>query len=434
MRVPYSILLYLLMPLVLLHLFWRGFRQHGYWRRVHERFGLVRRRPNGIAVWVHAVSVGESLAALPLVRRLLERYPPGSVLVTTTTPSGSERVQAAFGDRVVHAYAPYDLPGAVNRFLRRMQPRRVIVMETELWPNLFHALARRRVPIVIANARLSPRSMGRYRRIRALTAETLSHCTAVAAQSPADAERFRSLGADPARVHVLGNLKFDLEMPEDMVAAGRTLRARWGEARPVWIAASTHEGEEDAALRAHRILLARFRQAVLILVPRHPQRFDAVARLAADSGLRTVRRSAITVAAAADSHPAPAPEEAQALEQAQVLVGDSMGELPMYFGASDIAFVGGSLVEVGGHNVLEPAALGLPVLFGPYMFNFEQARALLLEHQAARQIDGLLQLEPVLSRLFQDPQQRAAMGKAGREVLQANRGALQRLMNLIENS
>ncbi len=424
MRLLYSTLLYLLMPLMLLHLAWRGFRQHGYWRRIHQRFGLVRRQPHGIAVWVHAVSVGESLAALPLVRRLLERYPPQSVLVTTTTPAGSERVQAAFGDRVVHAYAPYDLPGAVNRFLRRVQPRRVIVMETELWPNLFHALARRRVPIVIANARLSPRSMGRYRRIRALTAEALSHCTAVAAQSEADAGRFRSLGADPARVHVLGNLKFDLEMPEDMVAAGRVLRTRWGEARPVWIAASN-----PSVLPTWTIW-----QALLILVPRHPQRFDAVARLASDSGLHSVRRSAITVAAAADSRPAPAPGEAQALTQAQVLVGDSMGELPMYFGAADVAFVGGSLVEVGGHNVLEPAALGLPVLFGPYMFNFEQARALLLEHQAAREIEGLLQLEPAVSRLFQDPQQRAAMGKAGREVLQANRGALQRLLNLIENS
>jgi 3-deoxy-D-manno-octulosonic-acid transferase len=434
MRILYSALLYLLMPVVLLHLFWRGFGQRAYWRRIHERFGWVRRRPHGVAVWVHAVSVGESVAALPLVRQLLERYPPGSVLVTSTTPSGSERVLAAFGDRVVHAYAPYDLPGAVARFLRRIQPRRVIVMETELWPNLFHALARRRVPIVIANARLSPRSMGRYRRIRGLTAEALSHCTAVAAQSPADAERFRSLGADPGRVHVLGNLKFDLEMPEDLVAAGRMLRARWGETRPVWIAASTHEGEEEAALRAHRILLARFRQALLILVPRHPQRFDAVARLAADSGLRSVRRSAITVTVAADSAPAPAPADAEALQQAQVLVGDSMGELPMYFGASDVAFVGGSLVEVGGHNVLEPAALGLPVLFGPYMFNFEQARTLLLEHHAARQLDGLLQLEPAVSRLFLDPALCEAMGKAGRDVLQSNRGALQRLLGLIENS
>lgn len=420
MRLVYSALLYLLTPLVLLHLLWRGVREPGYWRRVPERFGFVARRPEGFAVWVHAVSVGESVAALPLVRRLLERNPPGSVLVTTTTPSGAERVRAAFGDRVIHAYVPYDLPGAVARFLDRARPRRAIVMETELWPNLYRALARRHVPIVIANARLSPRSVGRYLRVRGLASGTLAHCAAIAAQSTADAERFRMLGAEPGRVHVLGNLKFDLEMPREQVAAGRALRVRWGVARPVWIAASTHEGEEAAALRAHRILLARYREAVLILVPRHPQRFDAVARLAAESGLRSVRRSAIT----AD----------MPLDTLQVLVGDSMGELPLYFGGADVAFVGGSLVEVGGHNVLEPAALGVPVVFGPYMFNFEQARALLLEHGAARQIDGVLQLEPAVSKLFHEPAQRDAMGRAGREVLQANRGALDRLMGLIENS
>jgi 3-deoxy-D-manno-octulosonic-acid transferase len=420
MRLVYSALLYLLTPLVLLHLLWRGLREPGYWRRVPERFGFVARRPEGAAVWVHAASVGEVVAALTLIKRLVERNAPGSVLVTTTTPSGAERVRAALGDRVAHAYAPYDLPGAVARFLDRARPRRAIVMETELWPNLYRALARRHVPIVIANARLSPRSMGRYLRVRALARETLSHCAAIAAQSAADAERFRALGAEPARVHMLGNLKFDLEMPEEAVAAGRALRARWGAARPVWIAASTHEGEEAAALSAHRILLARYREAVLILVPRHPQRFDAVARLAEDSGLRCVRRSAIAAGTPLDTM--------------QVLVGDSMGEMPLYFGGADVAFVGGSLVEVGGHNVLEPAALGLPVLFGPHMFNFEQARALLLERGAGRQVEGALQLEPAVAKLFHEPAQREAMGRAGREVLQANRGALDRLMGLIENS
>lgn len=293
MRLLYSTLLYLLMPLVLLHLLWRGVAERGYWQRLHERFGFVRARPDGVAAWVHAVSVGEAVAALPLVRRLLEQSGPQSVLVTTATPAGAERVRAAFGDRVLHAYAPFDLPDAVARFLRRVPPRRMIVMETELWPNLFAALARARVPIVIANARLSPRSVGRYRRLRRLAAGTLARCAAIAAQSEADAERFRAIGADPARVHVLGNLKFDLEMPEEAVAAGRRLRGRWDADRPVWIAASTHEGEEEAALRAHRILLARLRDAVLILVPRHPQRFDAVARLVEASGLRAARRSAL---------------------------------------------------------------------------------------------------------------------------------------------
>ena len=420
MRLLYSTLLYLLTPLVLLHLLWRSVAERGYRERLAERFGFVRARPQGVATWVHAVSVGEALAALPLVRRLLEQSGPQSVLVTTATPAGAERVRAEFGDRVLQAYAPFDLPGVVARFLARVRPRRMIVMETELWPNLFAALAGARVPIVIANARLSPRSVGRYRRVRALAAATLARCTAIAAQSEADAQRFRDIGADPARVHMLGNLKFDLEMPEERVAAGRELRQRWGAARPVWIAASTHEGEEEAALRAHRILLARLRNAVLVLVPRHPQRFEAVARLVEESGLRSARRSAL--------------RDETNLDGIQVLLGDSMGEMPLYFGAADVAFVGGSLVEVGGHNMLEPAALGLPVLFGPCTFNFEQASALLLERGAARRIDGVLDLEPALSKLFHEPQLRERMGQAGREVLDANRGALDRLMNLIENS
>lgn len=436
MRLLYSVLLYLLMPVVLLRLLWRGVAQRDYWKRIPERFGFVPRVPGGVAVWVHAVSVGESLAALPLIRRLLDEH-PRAVLVTTTTPTGSERVRAALGDRVLHTYAPYDLPGSVARFLRRVQPTRVVVMETELWPNLFAALARRRAPIVIANARLSPRSFAGYRRVRGFARDTLAHCAAIAAQTEADAERFRAIGAEPSRVHVLGNLKFDLEMPEALVRAGQALRQRWGAARPVWIAASTHEGEEEAALRAHRILLKRYPQAVLVLVPRHPQRFDGVARLVEKSGLRYARRSALALPAPFQGErgkAAPPDAAAPALGGAQVLLGDSMGELPMYLGAADIAFVGGSLVEVGGHNVLEPASLGLPVLFGPHMFNFEQARALLLESGAARQVPDMLGLEPALAALLQDAPAREAMGRAGREVLRANRGALQRLVGLIENS
>lgn len=425
MRLLYSLLLYLVTPLLLLRLFWRGLKQRDYWRRIPERFGFVPRIPEGVAVWVHAVSVGESLAALPLIRRLLVEH-PGSILVTTTTPTGSERVRSALGDRVFHTYVPYDLPDAVARFIGRVQPRRVVVMETELWPNLFRALKRRRVPIVIANARLSPRSFAGYGRVPGFARATLADCTAIAAQSEMDAERFRAIGADPARVHMLGNLKFDLEMPEDLLKAGSVLRWRWGAKRPVWIAASTHEGEEDAALRAHRILLKRFDDAVLILVPRHPQRFDAVARLLEKSAMPFARRSAMQLT----ETPPPLAD----LSHVQVFLGDSMGELPLYLGASDVAFVGGSLAEVGGHNVLEPASIGLPVLFGPHMFNFEQARALLLERKAARQVDSLLGLEPALAALFQDPAARQAMGQAGRQVLSTNRGALHRLVGLIENS
>lgn len=417
MRLLYSALLYLATPLVLARLLWRGLRQPEYWQRIGERFGFVPRSGHGVAVWVHAVSVGEAMAALPLVRALVEKYPPRSVLVTTTTPTGSERVRAALGDKVLHTYTPYDLPDVVARYLARMRPRRVIVMETELWPNLFRQLARDRVPIVVANARLSPRSFANYLRIRRSMKGILADCTMIAAQSEPDAQRFRRLGADPARVQVLGNLKFDQELPQAQFAAGQQWRQAWGAGRPVWIAASTHEGEEDIVLRAHARLLERAPKALLLLVPRHPQRFAAVEQLCEKSGLRFARRSALELPAA--------------LEGVQVLLGDSMGELAAYFGASDVAFVAGSLVAVGGHNVLEPAAAGLPVLFGPHMFNFEQARAVLLDAGAARQIASGEALAPAVAELLADPARRESMGRAGRAVMAANRGALQRLLALL---
>ncbi|MEQ1439260.1 lipid IV(A) 3-deoxy-D-manno-octulosonic acid transferase [Fontimonas sp. SYSU GA230001] len=418
MRVVYTVLLYLLTPFVLLRLLWRSRELAGYRQRIGERFGLVPRPPQPIAVWVHAVSVGESLAALPLIRALIERHGPGRVLVTTTTPTGSARVCAALGDRIVHVYAPYDLPDVVARFLGRMRPQRVVVMETELWPNLFRALARRRIPLIIANARLSPRSFRGYGRVRGFTASTLADCTRIAAQSEADAQRFRALGAPAERISALGNIKFDQAVPEAQIAAGQALRGRLGAQRPVWIAASTHEGEEDAALAAHRLLLQSRPDALLILVPRHPQRFDAVARLVEKSGLSCTRRSAMDTA-----HPSRlAPH---------VLLGDSMGEMFMYFAAADLAFVGGSLVPVGGHNVLEPAQLGKPVLFGQHMHNFVAARDLLLEAGGGLQIDAA-GLAAVLRSLLADTARREAMGSAARAAVAANRGACDRLLALIE--
>jgi 3-deoxy-D-manno-octulosonic-acid transferase len=415
MRLIYSALLYLLAPFLLLRLCWHGVTGRESWWRIPERFGHVPRPQNGVAVWVHAVSVGESMAALPLIRRLVAMHPPGSVLVTTSTPTGSAQVQAALRGQVQHCYAPYDLPHAVRRFVMRMRPQRVIVMETELWPNLFRALAVRRIPLVIASARLSPRSFAAYRRLRHFTAATLADCALIAAQSEADGGRFIALGAPAARVQVMGNLKFDFEMPAELVTRGRELRQRLGAGRPVWAAASTHEGEDEFALTAHRILLKRFPQALLILVPRHPQRFEAVAKLVERSGLAFSRRSSGEISA-----------------ESPVFLADSMGELPVFLAAADVAFIGGSLVPVGGHNVLEPAVLGIPALFGPHMFNFEHARNLLLSCQAARQIESALDLAPAVTALFSDPAKRAAMGQAGREAVADNRGALERLMKLLE--
>lgn len=417
MRVVYTVLLYLLTPFVLLRLLWRSRELADYRRRIGERFGFVPKPPQPVEVWVHAVSVGESLAALPLIRALIERHGQGRVLVTTTTPTGSARVRESLGDHVVHVYAPYDLPDVIARFVGRMRPRRVVVMETELWPNLFRALARRRIPLLIANARLSPRSFRGYGRVRGFAAATLADCTHIAAQSDTDAQRFRELGAPPARVSTMGNIKFDQAVPEVQVAAGVALRERLGAQRWAWIAASTHEGEEEIVLAAHRQLLQSSPEALLILVPRHPQRFDSVAKLIEKTGLALLRRSQL--------------ETASDPRIASVLLGDSMGEMFMYFAAADVAFVGGSLVTVGGHNVLEPAQIGKPVLFGPHMHNFVAARDLLLDAGGGQQTDadGLV---AALTALLDDGARRSAMGAAAQAAVVANRGARDRLLALIE--
>ena len=411
MRALYTLLLYLITPLVLLRLLWKSRLQPEYRQRIAERFGRVPAAPDGVAVWVHAVSVGESLAALPLIEALIRTHGEGRVWVTTTTPTGSARVSAALGARVRHSYAPYDLPGAVARFLERARPRQVVIMETELWPNLFRAIRRAGLPLFVANARLSPRSFRGYGRLRRSIAGVLADCTEVAAQSEADAQRFRELGAP--RVSVMGNIKFDLSVPEPQLRLGHDWRDRLGQERPVWIAASTHEGEEQAALAAHRVLLESLPEAALILVPRHPQRFADVAGLLDKSGLRWLRRS-----------------QRNPDRQTQVLFGDSMGEMLAYFAAADLAFVGGSLVPVGGHNVLEPAALGLPVLFGPHMHNFVAARDLLLQHDAAQAVDAA-GLALVLRDLFGNPGRRNTMGAAGKAAVEANRGALEKLLRLL---
>lgn len=420
MRWIYTALLYLLTPILVVRLARRGSGTSDHWRRWEERFGWVRPMPGGIAVWVHAVSVGEAIAAQPLIKRLIADHAPGTVLVTTTTQTGSAWVRKTLGDSVRHTYAPHDLPGVIARFLARMQPRQVVVMETELWPNLFHALKRRGIPLIIANARLSPRSFKGYSRVPGFAASTLADCAHIAAQSEVDAERFRALGALTEHVSVMGNIKFDLEVPAEMIQRGHQLRARIGGGHkvPVWIAASTHEGEEETALQAHAKILHVLPQAMLILVPRHPERFDDVSKLVDKSGMFGIRRSALDSASRVPF---------------SVLLGDSMGEMFMYYAAADVAFVGGSLVGIGGHNVLEPAAVGLPVLFGPYMHNFIPARDLLLSCNSAVEVGAETLAHEVL-RLLQDEGKRRECGEAGKFAVQANRGALQKLLSVLAST
>lgn len=413
MRLAYSLLLYLLAPLLWLRLSWQRDEPH----RIPERLGHVPPAAEGMGTWVHAVSVGEVMAAVPLIKALAAKE-PGRVLVTTTTATGSARVRELLGDSVRHCYAPYDLPHAVARFLDVVRPRRAIIMETELWPNLFHALRSRGIPLAIANGRLSPRSFPRYRWFGSAVARVLQDCTLIAAQSEADARRFLALGAPPPRVQVMGNLKFDFDVPAGLVERGRALRQQLGVRRPVWVAASTHDGEEQAAVAAHRLLLAEIPDAVLVVVPRHPQRFEAVARRLRESGLQVVNRSQVG--------------DGMQPISAAVLLGDSMGEMAAYYAAADVAFVGGSLVPVGGHNVLEPAAHGLPVVFGPHMFNFESARELLTGAGAACEITDAAALAPLVLQLLRDDGLRSKMGHAGMAAVDSNRGALSRLLGLLD--
>ncbi|HRZ05179.1 MAG TPA: lipid IV(A) 3-deoxy-D-manno-octulosonic acid transferase [Candidatus Competibacteraceae bacterium] len=415
MRLIYTGLLYLLLPLALLRLYWRGRRDPEHRQRWRERLGWIASLPEPGCLWIHAVSVGEVRAALPLIRALLDRHPEQPLLVTTTTLTGSRQVQEALGDRILHVYAPYDLPGPVARFLRKARPRIAIIMETELWPNLLRQCAVARIPVLIANARLSERSARGYARIRGLTRSILEDVTLIAAQAEADAERFRALGAP--RVEVVGNLKYDLKLPDELLEQGRTLRCeRLSENRPVWIAASTHAGEDEQILEAFAQLRTHWPDLLLLLVPRHPERFDGVAALCQQRGFNVVRRS--------DRQPC-GPETA-------VFLGDSMGELLLFYAAADLAFVGGSLVPTGGHNVLEPALLGLPVLFGPHMFNFTEAGERLLDAKAAVQVTNAAELATAVDRWLADPERRRNAGQRGQAVVERQRGALTTLLRCIE--
>ncbi|MEJ2481407.1 MAG: lipid IV(A) 3-deoxy-D-manno-octulosonic acid transferase, partial [Acidihalobacter sp.] len=402
MRILYSLLLYLLTPLVIARLYWRGRANPDYHRRIAERFAHYPRLPNVPRIWVHAVSVGEVIASTPLIRRLQSEFPGHRILVTTTTPTGSAQVRRLFHDSVDHCYLPYDLPHVVRRFLRKTRPLIAVIMETELWPNLFAACARRDIPLMIANARLSERSARGYARFASLTRRTLWHISHIAAQGKQDAQRFLELGAPSERVQQAGNIKFDISVPEEQVAQGQALREGLG-SRPVWIAASTHAGEDDILLDAHHRLLEKLPDAFLILVPRHPERFDEVAALCREQGLRSMRRS--TGAACAPD--------------TQVLVGDTLGELLALYAAADAAFVGGSLIPIGGHNPLEPAALGLPVLTGPHIFNFNEVYARLFQAGAAVHADDAVAIAAWLEDLLTDDDKRRHIGESGRQVVES---------------
>lgn len=417
LRALYSLVIRLALPISLYYLIWRGLRQDEYFDRWSERFALYRGEPIPDCLWLHAVSVGEVNAAIPLVNALRQAHPQRALLVTTTTPTGSARVRALWGDSVLHVYLPYDLPGAVRHFLEHFHPAIALVMETEIWPNLFAELQRRNVPAIIANARLSERSLKAYRPIAPLVRVTMSTIDHVAAQSEADAGRYRKLGAPADRVHATGNLKYDLPLADHLPGQARAWRASWGGQRPVWIAASTHPEEEAVVLQAHRAVLAAFPDALMLWAPRHPERFGAVATASTRAGLRVATRRNDTLPNA----------------DSEVFVVDTLGELMAFYAAADVAFVGGSLQEVGGHNLLEPAALGVPALVGPHTFNFTEITQLLLDTGAVQRIADATSLGAKLCELLADPEERSRRGEAGRLRIEAERGALARTLELVES-
>lgn len=412
----YTLLLYLIQPLIWIRLWHRGKKLPGYRLRWKERYGYCKGKvvPGGIVL--HSVSVGETLAAIPLVRALQYQYPNIPITVTTMTPTGSERAQSAFGKNVSHVYLPYDLPSAINRFLDTAAPRLMIIMETELWPNIIHILHRRHIPLIIANARLSERSAKRYQKIGKELAELLQKISCIAAQNSEDAERFKALGAKSEQVAVTGSLKFDISVTPELAARAVALRRQWAPHRPVWIAASTHEGEERIILETHRQLLEQFPTLLLILVPRHPERFQSVKELAEKLAFEPLMRSNNQVPSATT----------------QVLIGDTMGELMLLYGIADIAFVGGSLVERGGHNPLEPSAHAIPVIMGPHIWNFKDICGRLEQAQGLITVADQAALCHEMVQLLTDSDLRKYYGLHAVEVLHQNQGALQQLLHIVD--
>ncbi|MEM1173261.1 MAG: lipid IV(A) 3-deoxy-D-manno-octulosonic acid transferase [Pseudomonadota bacterium] len=414
MRFFYNLLAYLATFPYAIYWTIRAVANPSYRPGFRQRFGLGHPKLTQ-SIWVHAVSVGEVVAAEPLIRALLQAYPGRALLVTTVTPTGKARVLSRFGDDVTHSYIPFETPTAVNRFFARTDPSIALILETEIWPNLYQGCGVRGIPLVLVSARISPRSVKSYRKLLPLFRETLSHGIVIAAQSEADADRFISLGASRERTRVTGNIKFDVELDNDVVERGRTFRRETFGVRPVWVAASTHEGEEGQILDAHRALLKLHHDLLLVLVPRHPERFQSVAELVARKHLALVRRT----------------EHRPCEPSTQVFLCDTMGELITMYAACDIAFVGGSLVPIGGHNLLEPGALGLPILTGPHNFNAEDIARQFIDRGACRQVEGKSDLARVVAELLIDEGAAEKLGSASRAIIAENRGSLDQLMSLI---
>lgn len=424
----YRTVLYLGLPLLFLRLLYQALRNKQYIYRISQRFGLNLPMPDekyGIdamasyhgGIWIHAVSVGEVNAATPLINHLLEKYPNYLITVTTMTPTGSERVHKNFGENVIHSYVPYDYPGSVNRFLNAVRPKLAMVMETEIWPNLISECHKRNIPMIYTNVRLSARSHKGYKRFKKLFGPVLNKISRFAVQAQVDAERLFDLGANSASIEVTGSIKFEMTLPASVQEAAQSVRRDLGWERAVLVAGSTHEGEDSKVIDAFLKAKKQISNLLLVLVPRHPERFSTVYRLCNRYECKTLLRSQT---------------KGKIPEDTEIYLADTMGDLALLVAAGDVAFIGGSLAPTGGHNLLEACAAGIVVIFGPHMFNFEEISHLVLSKEAGIQVMDSDELCEVVIKLINDPALRDQYGSRGKELIQENKGALEKILTMVE--
>ena len=414
-RFGYDVLTYLMLPLIALHLLYKSLGDRNYLKRINERFGFNGSPLTEKIIWVHAVSYGEVKAASSLVDRLIKLYPEKQILLTTYTPTGSALIKELFGDTVRHVYLPYDLNGSVLRFFKWANPEISIIIETELWPNFFHYCGKLNVPLVLASACVSDKSIKLYRMLLGLFQEAVSHGIVVGAQTEDEAKKFISMGASKSRTFVTGNIKFDYTLPDGLIKKAIQFKKEFALDREIWVAGSTHKGEEKIILRAHERILETFPDILLIIAPRRPERFQSVLKLIDRNGFSYVSRS----------------QGIPISETTQVILADTLGELPMYYSASSVCFVGGSLFKTGGHNLLEPASLNTPIITGPILYGIEEIANMLQANNALEIIHSSEELCKMVCQLLLDADRHEKMTKAARKVVDKNKGSLEKLIKLI---
>ncbi len=416
MRFIYTCVFYLIIPFIVLRLLWRSIKAPSYRHRWYERFSIYNIKFSTGVVWFHAVSVGEAEALFPLLKQIKLKHPDTKLLITTTTPTGSARVKAVMQDTVSHVYLPYDVPDAICRFMRCFKPRMAVMMETEIWPNIFNYCGDHHIPLYIINARLSEKSSKGYQKISGLIHPALANIKCIATQTNDDASRFISIGADSEKVETLGNIKFDVEITTSTITEGLTIKADLFMDRFVWLIASTHKDEEKIFLDIYKVLKEKIPELLLILVPRHPERFPVVKKLIEKEYLSVATRTLLeTVNTKTD-----------------VYLVDTMGELKAMYAAADVAFIGGSMVANGGHNILEASAVGVPVMFGPFMDNFKEIARVVLIESAAIQCQSKSDIISSMKLLYEQPDYRKELARKGKAFVQKNQGAIDRICAMLE--